>query len=362
MIANECIGRRGVPRLDAQRLQIGDGLALAMPTTRRQFLSRTVYAGAGLWVFRGSALGETGSAPSGRARRRRVSSNEKLRIACIGGGGQGYWDILAVGKRDEIVAIADVDFGMAYKAFKAFPKARQYKDFRKMLEEMNGQIDAVTVSIPDHQHAVAAMMAMRMGKHVFVQKPLAHDIWEVRQLVQAARKYGVVTQMGNHGTANNRFREAVEVVWSGAIGQVREVHVWSDRPFWPTGVRRPDVRGGPLDRESVLGRTGGGIRSASDMGMGIPSGKDPDGNLGPARYGNLGPARDGSLGPADDHRSPTSTKEVAHPVARQKVPDPVPPTMDWDLWLGTAPERPYSPESLTAPTMGCPNRGLPPSR
>ncbi len=184
-------------------------------------------------------------------------------IACIGGGGQGYWDILAVGKRDDIVAIADVDFGMAYKAFKAFPKAKQYKDFRKMLEEMDGRVDAVTVSIPDHQHAVAAMMAMRMGKHVYVQKPLAHDIWEVRQLVEAARKYGVVTQMGNHGTANNRFREAVEVVWSGAIGQVREVHVWSDRPFWPTGIQRPE-------RHS-----------------------------------------------------------------------PIPPTLDWGLWLGTARERPY---------------------
>jgi len=135
-----------------------------MPTSRRQFLSRTVHASAGLWVFRGAALGETGSAPAGRARPRRISPNERMGIACIGGGGQGYWDISAVGKRDDIVAIADVDFGMAYKAFKAFPKARQYKDFRKMLEEMDRQIDAVTVSIPDHQHAVAAMTAMRMGK------------------------------------------------------------------------------------------------------------------------------------------------------------------------------------------------------
>jgi hypothetical protein len=236
-----------------------------MSNTRRQFLSRTVYAGAGLWVLTGAALDDTASAPAGRpARTRRISPNEKLRIACIGAGGQGYWDTLAAGKRDDIVAIADVDFGMAYKAFQAFPKAKQYKDFRKMLEEMDRQIDAVTVSIPDHQHAVAAMTAMRMAKHVYVQKPLAHDIWEVRQLVEAARKYGVVTQMGNHGTANNRFREAVEVIWSGAIGQVREVHVWSDRPFWPTGVRRPDK------------------------------------------------------------------------------PSPIPPTMDWDLWLGTAPERSYN--------------------
>jgi hypothetical protein len=256
-----------------------------MPTTRRQFLSRTVYAGAGLWVFKGTVFGESVFAPAGRpARPRRISPNEKMGIACIGGGGQGYWDILAVGKRDDVVAIADVDSAMAYKAFQAFPKARQYKDFRKMLEEMDRQIDAVTVSIPDHQHAVAAMTAVRMGKHVYVQKPLAHDIWEVRQLVEAARQYGVVTQMGNHGTANNRFREAVEVVWSGAIGQVREVHVWSDRPFWPTGVRRPDIEGGQA----------------------------------------------------------AFVQSTQRAAARQKVPDPVPPTLDWDLWLGTAPERPYS--------------------
>ena len=234
--------------------------AMPMANTRREFLTRTLYASAGLWVLGGAAP----AASKMPGRPRRISPNETMQIAGIGGGGQGYWDVVSVGKHADIVAIADVDFGMAYKAFKAFPGARQYKDFRRMLEEMDRQIDAVTVSIPDHQHAVAAMMAIRMGKHVYVQKPLAHDVWEARQLTEAARKYGVVTQLGNQGSANSRFREAVEVVWSGAIGTVREVHVWSDRPFWPTGVSRPE-----------------------------------------------------------------------------RV-DPVPPTMDWDLWLGTAAERVYS--------------------
>ncbi len=233
---------------------------MVTPQTRRHFLYRTLYAGAGLWVLGGAAS----AAPQMPGRPRQISPNERLQIASIGAGGQGYWDIVSTGKRDDIVAIADVDFGMAYKAFKAFPKAKQYKDFRKMLDEMDRQIDAVTVSIPDHQHAVAAMTAIKMGKHVYVQKPLAHDLWEARQLTEAARTFGVVTQMGNQGTANSRFREAVEVIQAGAIGMVREVHVWSDRPFWPTGVKRP------------------------------------------------------------------------------KHVDPVPPTMDWDLWLGTSPERPYS--------------------
>ncbi len=146
-----------------------------MLPSRRRFLLQTVYAGAGLWVFRGAVFGEIGSAPAGPLVRRQMSPNEKMGIACIGGGDQGYWDTLAVGKRDDIVAIADVDSGMAYKAFQAFPKATQYKDFRKMLEEIDGQIDGVTVCIPDRQHAVAAMTAMRMGKHAYVQKPLAHE-------------------------------------------------------------------------------------------------------------------------------------------------------------------------------------------
>ena len=134
-------------------------------STRRSFLRRSLYAGAGLWVFGDVAL-VAGQMP---ARPRRVSPNEKMAVAGVGAGGQGYWDIVIAGKGEEIVAIADVDSAMAYRAFQAFPRAKQYKDFRKMLDEMGERIDAVTVSTPDHQHAVAAMTAIRMGKHVYVQ-------------------------------------------------------------------------------------------------------------------------------------------------------------------------------------------------
>jgi len=166
---------------------------------------------------------------------------------------------------ENIVALCDVDDAEAAETFAKYPKVKKFKDFRRMLDKMDNQIDAVTVTIPDHMHYPAAMMAISMGKHVFVQKPLTHTVWEARQLTLAARKHGVVTQMGNQGHANEGTRLLKEWVNAGAIGPVREVHIWTNRPIWPQGLERP------------------------------------------------------------------------------KDTPPVPATLDWDLWLGASPKRPYNP-------------------
>jgi len=164
--------------------------------------------------------------------------NEKLNIAMIGAGGRGRGNLDGV-LSENIVALCDVDERLAYSARQACPNAKFYKDFRKMLEQMRNQIDAVVVSTPDHTHAVAAAMAIRMGKHVYCEKPLTRAIWEARTLRDLARRYKVATQMGNQGTASNELRHGVEVIQSGVLGKVTEIHVWSNRPIWPQGIARP---------------------------------------------------------------------------------------------------------------------------
>lgn len=165
------------------------------------------------------------------------SPNEKLNIAAIGGGGKGFSDMNGC-KSENIVAIADVDWVQGARGFNAFPKAEKFKDFRVMLDKQK-DIDAVLVSTPDHTHAVAAMWAMERGKHVYCQKPLTRTVFEARQLALAARKYGVATQMGNQGHSNDGARKLCEMVWSGEIGQVKEVHAWTNRPTWPQGINDP---------------------------------------------------------------------------------------------------------------------------
>jgi predicted dehydrogenase len=161
--------------------------------------------------------------------------NEKLNLAAIGSGGRGYDDIKAC-LTENIVALVDPDEKRAEVMFKKFPKVPKYKDFRKMFDKEGGNIDAVTVSTPDHMHGMASMWAMERGKHVYCQKPLTRTIWEARQLTAAARKYRVATQMGNHGYSNEGTRECCEIVWSGEIGNVSEVHAWTGRPIWPQGL------------------------------------------------------------------------------------------------------------------------------
>jgi predicted dehydrogenase len=225
-------------------------------TNRRQFIRETTLAGVGFWVAGGVTLAESKLA------------NEKLNIACIGVGGKGDSDTDQASHQGNIVALCDIDDTMLDKKATRFPQAKRYNDFRKMLEEMDKQIDAVTVSTPDHTHAVAAMMALKMKKHVYCQKPLTHTVYEARRLREMAKENKVITQMGNQGSAENGLRRAVELVQAGVIGPVHEAHVWTNRPVWP---QAPDI------------------------------------------------------------------------TARPKETPPVPAHVHWDLFLGPAPERPYSP-------------------
>jgi len=195
-----------------------------------------------------------------------VPPSEKLAIACVGVGGKGTSDIDGVSSQ-AIVALCDVDDRQTLKIYPKYPRAQKFRDWRVMLDKVKG-IDAVVVSTPDHNHAVIALSAMQLGKHVFCQKPLAHTIEETRRMVAAAKQYNVVTQMGIQGHQGEGARRICEWIWSGTIGTVREIRYWTNRPIWPQGINRP------------------------------------------------------------------------------KETPPVPPELDWDVWLGPAPERPYNPAYL----------------
>jgi len=245
--------------------------------SRREFISSAAAAAATFTIVPRSVLGGPGNTPP----------SEKLNIAAIGCGGQGWSDLRNVSS-ENIVALCDVDDRWAKPAWEKFPNAKRYKDFRVMLDKQK-DIDAVTVSTPDHTHAVASMTAIKHGKHVYVQKPMAHSIYEVRMLTEAARKYKVATQMGIQGHAFEGPRLLCEWIWDGAIGPVREVHVWSNRPadVWAQG-RMPFFE---MDKAN----------------------RPPDADV------------------------------WAHAIPRPKENPPVPSELDWDLWLGPAPSRPYHP-------------------
>ena len=182
-----------------------------------------------------SAMGAAGVAAG--AAPRLVSPNDKLNIAIVGYGGQGGSDIQNCAG-ENIVALCDADEKIGASIRAAYPKATYYQDFRKMLEKEKS-IDALNIATPDHMHAYIAAMAMKMGKHVYVQKPLAHSVYEARLLRRLATENKVATQMGNQGSAAPGLRRAVEVIQAGIIGQVHDVHVWSNRPIWPQGLERP---------------------------------------------------------------------------------------------------------------------------
>ncbi|MGP0068328.1 MAG: Gfo/Idh/MocA family oxidoreductase [Isosphaeraceae bacterium] len=231
---------------------------MSMTTDRRSFLFGASVAGFGIL-----AQGRRGWAGG-------VGPNETLNIACIGVGGKGRSDTENASHYGRIVAVCDIDEKRLDAEAEKYKEAKKYFDYRELLHELGPRIDAVTVSTPDHTHAPAAVMAMRMGKHVYCQKPLTHSVWEARLMRETARKMKVCTQMGNQGTANPGFRRGAEIVRTGELGLVREVHVWTNRPFkyWK---QAPDI------------------------------------------------------------------------VARPKETPPVPKHIHWDLFLGTAPERPYNP-------------------
>ncbi len=212
--------------------------------SRRKFLGSTAAAAtAAFTIVPRHVLGGPGHTPP----------SEMLNVAGVGVGGMGMSNLLNIAGLDldeddniistgkagaNIVALCDVDDEFASRVYEAFPKAAKYRDFRKMLEKQK-DIDAVVVATPDHTHAVVAMAAMQLGKHVYVQKPLTHTVYEARMLTEAAHRYKVATQMGNQGHSGEGPRRICEWIWDGAIGPVREVHAWTNRPIWPQGILRP---------------------------------------------------------------------------------------------------------------------------
>jgi predicted dehydrogenase len=228
--------------------------------SRRELLRGTAGAVAAFTIVPGHVLaGVAGQRPS-----------DKLNLAAIGVGGMGDYNIKQC-STENFVALCDVDDQYAAKVFDRFPNARKYKDFRVMLDKEDKNIDGVVIATPDHTHSVIAMACLKHGKHIYLQKPLAHSIWEVRKLTEAARAAKVQTQMGNQGHSSDEIRMLYEWIADGAIGPVREVYAWSDRP----------VGGDPWSDFPIM--------------------------------------------------------------ARPKDTPPVPPTLDWDLWLGPVPYRPYHP-------------------
>ncbi len=195
--------------------------------TRRRFL-------------RYSALITGATALSGPYLLRGQNLNSKINVACIGVGGKGSSDTeSAANNGGNIVALCDVDENTLNGKAKKYPQAKLYRDFRKMLQEMDKSIDAVTVSTPDHCHGVASITALRMGKHIYCQKPLTQTVSEARLMRQLAKEKKLATQMGNQGSAENGLRRAIEVIQAGVIGNPKELHVWSNRPLWPQGLDRP---------------------------------------------------------------------------------------------------------------------------
>lgn len=207
--------------------------------TRRTFLRNMAWSTSSLIILSHSRLV------------RGTQSNNKLNIAGIGVGGRGAEDINGVAS-ENIVALCDVDEKHAAQTFERYPKAKRYKDFRKMLDEMNKDIDAVVIGTPDHTHAPAAVMAMKLGKHCYCEKPLTHSVYETRVMAEVAHQKKLVTQMGTQIHAESNYRRVVELVQTGAIGKVREVHVWLGANFSgppkPTDMSQPDA---PSDHPAV---------------------------------------------------------------------------------------------------------------
>ena len=218
---------------------------------RRQFLKSSAAAGAVVLASPGMAT--------------TYAQNKKLKLAYVATGGRGGGH-LGVGRGENVTAICDVDLGRTKKAKGMFPKAKVYQDYRKMFDEMHKDIDAVFVATPDHHHAAAASRALSLGKHCYCEKPLTWSIHEARVMTELTKKMKVATQMGNQGHARQGNRRVVEWIRDGAIGDVKEVHTWTNRPVWPQGIDRPSYT------------------------------------------------------------------------------DPVPKELDWDLWLGPAPKRPFTGE------------------
>jgi predicted dehydrogenase len=223
-------------------------------TSRRTFIKGALQASAAL-----AAVTQFGCAGPGGRRPAKSAAKEpgetkpkvkrpatqtaysKVRVAFIGTGGIGGYHLENAAELGvSCPCYCDVDTSSFAQAAELYPDARQYQDYRAMFDKEHKNIDGVMIGIPDHHHYTATMIAMQLGKHVYTQKPLTHTPWEARQLVAAARKYKVATQMGNQGHAKEGWRLVYEWIHSGALGQIKEVHTWTDRPIWPQGVERPE--------------------------------------------------------------------------------------------------------------------------
>ncbi len=202
--------------------------------SRREFLKTSTIAAAGFMIVPRFVLGGKGY----------IAPSDRLLIASVGAGGKGADDIGHFSRtgKAEIAFLCDVDDARAADSVKKFPKAKYYKDWRELLDKDSKNFDAVSVSTPDHTHAIVAYHAMQMGKHVYVQKPLTHDIAEARMLTEAAKKYKVVTQMGNQGASNDGTRQLAEWYDNDIIGDVHTVYCWTNRPVWPQGIPWPTTK------------------------------------------------------------------------------------------------------------------------
>ena len=197
-------------------------------TKRRDFLKNTAALSAGFFIVPSHVVSGLGHIPP----------SDKLNIAGVGIGGMGKSNLKKMASQN-IVALCDVDWDYSKKVFEEYHKAKKYKDYRKMLSEMNKDIDAVMVATSDHTHYVITADSMRAGKHVYVQKPLTHSVYESRILTKMAKETGLATQMGNQGNSGDGIRLFCEWLWNGEIGEVKEVHVWTNRPIWPQGLEKP---------------------------------------------------------------------------------------------------------------------------
>lgn len=197
-------------------------------TNRRSFLKTSAIAASAFMIVPRHVLGGKGF----------LAPSDRLIVAGIGAGGKGQSDIAEFAKsgKADIGFLCDVHDSRAANSVKAFPKAKYYKDWRELMDKEAKNFDAVSVSTPDHNHAIITLAAMQLGKHVYVQKPLTHDIYEARALTAAAKKYKVVTQMGNQGASNDGPRQMKEWYDAGLIGDVHTVYAWTDRPVWPQGI------------------------------------------------------------------------------------------------------------------------------
>ncbi|AXJ02086.1 Oxidoreductase family, NAD-binding Rossmann fold [Cyclonatronum proteinivorum] len=207
----------------------GSGLPAKSGISRKDFLKRSLIAAAGFTIVPSRVVSGLGHrAPS-----------DRLNIAGVGVGGRGFGVLRGMEESENIVALCDVDWRYAAGCFEHYPNARRYWDWRKMLDEMGDSIDAVVVATSDHTHAAIAAHAMTLGKHVFVEKPLTHTVYESRLLTRLAEKYRVATQMGNQGASGEGTNQIMEWIQSGLIGEVRHVEAFTDRPIWPQGLNTP---------------------------------------------------------------------------------------------------------------------------